>query len=514
MSAIFLSYRRDDSSGYAGRLFDNLEQRFGRERVFMDIETLEPGVDFVEGIDRAIQSCGALIALIGPNWIRAQDSDGRPRLDNPHDFIRLEIVTALNRGVRVIPVLVHNARMPQEAELPEPLRPLCRLQACEISDHRWEFDVRRLADVIEPLIAEGKESQEGKTADPAGGAKGVTQTSGGRPIGWLGMLAVLVVAMAGGVWWFSGPPSSAPDFSAPHATPPITSGSPAPEPTPPATPDPDLPPDPAPATQTPVVAVPEPVDEPLPQPPPGREPAVDAKAFALPAEPGPSAEALRQGEIADLIRAAEVDLAELRLTRPAGDNAFERYQRVLELEPRHPAAREGLRAIIERYRGLIEDALVAGAPDRAQRHLDAARTVDPDDTRLAELQREIEHRRETMARPAPRAEPAPRPDRAELEACLSDCERQHEACRVAAQRESEADCLRSAEETCEQRYQSCMSDPGRLFMGEVSRTSECAGVHAQCRKAAASDCATALHRANERCETRLETCIERCRGLQ
>ncbi len=165
MSAIFLSYRRDDSSGYAGRLFDNLAERFGRERVFMDIETLEPGMDFVAGIDHAIESCGAVIAMIGPSWVKAKDGEGRRRLDNPHDFIRLEITTALTRGVRVIPVLVHNASMPPEQELPEPLRPLCRLQACELSDNRWEFDVRRLADVLEPLIAE----PEGK---PDGGALG------------------------------------------------------------------------------------------------------------------------------------------------------------------------------------------------------------------------------------------------------------------------------------------------------------------------------------------------------
>ena len=119
MSAIFLSYRRDDSSGYAGRLFDNLSERFSRERVFMDIETLEPGMDFVAGIDRAIESCGAVIAMIGPNWVKAQDGEGHRRLDNPHDFIRLEITSALTRGVRVIPVLVHKASMPLEQELPE-----------------------------------------------------------------------------------------------------------------------------------------------------------------------------------------------------------------------------------------------------------------------------------------------------------------------------------------------------------------------------------------------------------
>ena len=152
--SIFISYRRNDSSGYAGRLFDDLAQRFGREQVFTDIETLEPGVDFVEGIDQAIKLVGAVIVLIGPSWTKATDSSGHRRLDNPHDFIRLEITAAIKRGVQVIPVLVHGAVMPQEQELPEPLRPLCRLQACEISDDRWESDVSRLGDALAPSIAE------------------------------------------------------------------------------------------------------------------------------------------------------------------------------------------------------------------------------------------------------------------------------------------------------------------------------------------------------------------------
>ncbi|MGB5762803.1 MAG: toll/interleukin-1 receptor domain-containing protein, partial [Sedimenticolaceae bacterium] len=203
MSAIFLSYRRDDSSGYAGRLFDNLAESFGRERVFMDIETIEPGMDFVAGIDRAIESCGAVIAMIGPNWINAQDANGRRRLDNPRDFIRLEITSALTRGVRVIPVLVHNASMPPEQELPEPLRPLCRLQACEISDNRWEFDVRRLTDVIDPLIAEPEQSPTAAATAAKAAAEATSTTkapgrkAGGGPTAWLVAVAALILAAVG-----------------------------------------------------------------------------------------------------------------------------------------------------------------------------------------------------------------------------------------------------------------------------------------------------------------------------
>jgi hypothetical protein len=212
MSAIFLSYRRDDSSGYAGRLFDNLAQRFSREQVFMDIETLEPGMDFVAGIDRAIASCGALIAMIGPNWSKAQDSEGRRRLDDPHDFIRLEITAALSRGVRVIPVLVQNARMPLEHELPEPLRPLCRLQACEISNNRWDFDVGRLVDALEPLIREpdNTPTPAAPLATAPTGATDVISPPGQKvdvqPRGWMAIAVAAVLAIVGGAWWFSQSP--------------------------------------------------------------------------------------------------------------------------------------------------------------------------------------------------------------------------------------------------------------------------------------------------------------------
>ena len=513
MSAIFLSYRRDDSSGYAGRLFDNLAERFGRDRIFMDIETLEPGMDFVAGIDRAIESCGAVIVMIGPNWVRAQDSEGRRRLDNPHDFIRLEITAALTRGVRVIPVLVHNASVPPEQELPESLRPLCRLQACEISDNRWEFDVRRLADVIEPLIAEPAEGQPAASSAATAPAAetGQTQTpeqrsAGGRS-GWLAAAAAAVLAAGGAAWWFS--QSISTDPGPPPAAEPVSASPDAPQRR--KTPAAPVPPSEPVAERTPVAA-------PSDAEPPGREkpaPAAvpDPRAAAeaepvVPPEPrSPSADELRQREIAELIRAAESDLAALRLTRPAGDNAFERYQRVLELEPHNPTAREGLAAITERYQGMAEDALARGALDRAQRHLDSARTVDPDAAWLHPLQREIDQRRRAATRP----EPAPRPDGAGREACLAACEHRHEACRAEINPDAEAECLRSREATCEQRYESCMADPSKLYMGQVSHESECIGVHIQCRRSAAAGCAAAPRIAEERCQSQLDECVQRCR---
>ena len=99
MSKIFISYRRDDSTGYAGRLYDRLSEYFGKDQVFMDVDHIEPGEDFVEMINQAIGTCSTLLALIGRNWITAADKKGVRRLDDPEDFVRLEITAARARYV-------------------------------------------------------------------------------------------------------------------------------------------------------------------------------------------------------------------------------------------------------------------------------------------------------------------------------------------------------------------------------------------------------------------------------
>jgi hypothetical protein len=124
---IFISYRRDDSAGYAGRLYDRLGQHFGSENIFIDIDTIEPGVDFVEVIAEAVSSCDLLIALIGQQWLTVTNAQGRRRLDDPEDFVRLEIQTALERNIRVIPALIRGATTPTSPELPEALTRLARL---------------------------------------------------------------------------------------------------------------------------------------------------------------------------------------------------------------------------------------------------------------------------------------------------------------------------------------------------------------------------------------------------
>lgn len=149
MQGVFISYRRQDSQSAAGRLADDIKELIVDVPVFRDVETIAPGVDFVDAINRALQSCGVLLAVIGPRWLTAADSAGQRRLDNPDDYTRLEIATALKRNdVRVIPVLVEGALMPSPGELPADLQALARRNAVELSDNRWNYDVSRLAATV------------------------------------------------------------------------------------------------------------------------------------------------------------------------------------------------------------------------------------------------------------------------------------------------------------------------------------------------------------------------------
>jgi hypothetical protein len=141
---VFISYRRDDSSTIVGRICDRLVRDLGDENVFKDIDNIPFGVDFVEYLDREVQKCGVLFAVIGPHWLQP-GSDGARRLDDPHDFVRIEIGSALRRGIPVVPLLVEGARMPREDELPDDLKPLARRNGTEIRrDPDFHVDMSRL----------------------------------------------------------------------------------------------------------------------------------------------------------------------------------------------------------------------------------------------------------------------------------------------------------------------------------------------------------------------------------
>lgn len=151
---IFLSYRRDDTAGHAGRLYDALTSRFGEEKIFMDVDTIKPGVDFVHAVEEAVSSCDVLIALIGRTWATISDAEGARRLDNEADLVRREVETALEGRVRVIPVLVQGALPPTADELPGKLAGLSRRNALELSDGRWRHDVGQLIRTLEEVERE------------------------------------------------------------------------------------------------------------------------------------------------------------------------------------------------------------------------------------------------------------------------------------------------------------------------------------------------------------------------
>ena len=130
---VFISYRREETAYPAGWLYDRLANQYGGGQVFKDVDSIELGDDFVEVITRAVGFCDVLLALIGDEWLTITDEEGRRRLDDPDDFVRLEIEAALARKVRIIPILVDGARMPTDEELPDSLDRLARRQALELS---------------------------------------------------------------------------------------------------------------------------------------------------------------------------------------------------------------------------------------------------------------------------------------------------------------------------------------------------------------------------------------------
>ena len=155
MSRFFLSYRRDDSAGFAGRLADALEAEFGAGSVFRDVDDIQPGEDFVQAIQSHLREVGAVLVMIGPHWLMT-GADGRRRLDDPGDFVCQEIQAALGSGKPLIPLLVGGATMPAAEELPPSLAALARRQAVVLSDVSWRGDVAQLMASLRILLpAEG-----------------------------------------------------------------------------------------------------------------------------------------------------------------------------------------------------------------------------------------------------------------------------------------------------------------------------------------------------------------------
>jgi tetratricopeptide (TPR) repeat protein len=192
MSGIFISYRREDSQALAGRLFDRLGGHFGKDRVFRDIDTLDPGARFAEVIGERISGCDVLVALIGKGWLDAKDAEGRRRLDLPRDYVKAEIAAALAQDKLVIPVLLEGTPMPSREALPEELAPLAGRNALQMSDGRFDYDVGRLIEVIGKVLA-----PQGGTPHGAGQWAWLSNAPRQRTLAFFGAgIAVVVLAAA------------------------------------------------------------------------------------------------------------------------------------------------------------------------------------------------------------------------------------------------------------------------------------------------------------------------------
>ncbi len=205
--AIFISYRRDDAEGEAGRLFDDLVRAYGDDSVFMDVAGIAPGTDFRKAIDDNVATCGVFLAVMGPNWANVTNPDGGRRLDDANDFVRLEVGSALTRNIAVVPVLVHDARMPRPEQLPEGIRDLAFRNSVEISHARWNSDVQLLIAALKQYVTTNPATETKPVHatvstqlpppvvhDGKDGGKKITQ----QPLLWGGAIAVLIaVAVIG-----------------------------------------------------------------------------------------------------------------------------------------------------------------------------------------------------------------------------------------------------------------------------------------------------------------------------
>lgn len=179
--SIFINYRRQTESGVAGRIYDSLSRDLPGISIFMDVDKLKPGDDFEQGLEKSLASCKVLLAVVGPEWLTMKNSAGKRRLDDPADFVRRELRTALSKGVHIIPVLVNGARMPDASELPDDIKGFGKRQAMEIRHERYNADVRDLAHAIATI---------------APGARATT-----RKYAKLGVAALALAAVLGGTYY-------------------------------------------------------------------------------------------------------------------------------------------------------------------------------------------------------------------------------------------------------------------------------------------------------------------------
>jgi hypothetical protein len=159
---IFISYRRSDSAGHAGRLYDYLKNYFGDERIFFDVDTIKPGTNFEQKLNDELDNSEAVLVLIGNQWLDSKDKEGNRRLDNPHDYVRFEVETAIGKNIIVIPILLQGTQMPSANVLPETLYDLSRRNAIRLNDDHWNSDCNFLAGILKNALNISRSLKERK----------------------------------------------------------------------------------------------------------------------------------------------------------------------------------------------------------------------------------------------------------------------------------------------------------------------------------------------------------------
>jgi len=149
---IFISYRRKDSEGVTGRIYDRLKIPFTERKLFIDVDNISPGQNFRKAVQEKVSECDILLAIVGPQWLNIKDINGNRRIDDPEDLVRAEISSALNRNIHILPVLIGNALMPDKNSLPVELKPFSDLNAIEISHSRFDSDIQRLTKSISEIL--------------------------------------------------------------------------------------------------------------------------------------------------------------------------------------------------------------------------------------------------------------------------------------------------------------------------------------------------------------------------
>ena len=184
LESIFISYRRSDSRSATERIYDRLKAKFGKDLIFKDASSILGGTDFAVRLEQAVSQCKMLLVIIGKTWLTVTNADGTRRLDNPEDWVRIEIEAALNRDIPVIPVLIEGAKMPSKSELPESLQRLARRHYVEIgNDPRFDEDANRLiADIQRHLGMQSGDENLGETAQDGHGSSNVQINNSKGPV--------------------------------------------------------------------------------------------------------------------------------------------------------------------------------------------------------------------------------------------------------------------------------------------------------------------------------------------